>query len=125
MVPLSQNTKLCLTSNHSSPGIARGFFYWRGIARANRLTVPAAANWPVFFASYVENHREHDMSLRYWLFVAVTGGLAHLVLFLADREIDAGVDRLSEAKDLHSYALDADPDLKLVNERSPNMRSER
>jgi predicted proteasome-type protease len=53
------------------------------------------------------------------------GGRAHLVLYLADREINAGVDRLSELKNLHGYALDADPDLKLVSKRSPYMRDER
>jgi hypothetical protein len=67
---------------------------------------------------------EHDiMGLRFWLFVAVMGGLAHLVLFLADREISAGVDRLSESGDMHRHALD--PDLKLVSERSPCMRDDR
>jgi hypothetical protein len=65
------------------------------------------------------------MGLRFWLFVAVMGGLADLVLYLADREMNAGVDRLSELKNLHGYALDADPDLKLVSKRSPYMRDER
>jgi hypothetical protein len=70
-------------------------------------------------------HREHDMGLRLWLFVAIMGGFAHLILSVADREISAGVDRLSELETMHGYVLDADPNLKLVSERSPYMRNER
>jgi hypothetical protein len=65
------------------------------------------------------------MSLRLWLFVAIMGGLAHLILSMADHEINAGVDRLSELESIHGYGPDADPDLKLVSERSPYMRNER
>jgi len=64
------------------------------------------------------------MDLRLWLFVAIMGGLAQLLLSMADREISAGVDRLSELENMHSYVLD-DPNLKLVTERSPYMRNER
>jgi hypothetical protein len=79
-----------------------------------------------FVHSILGNTGSHDViRLRFWLFVAAMGGRAHLVLYLADREINAGADRLSELKNLHSYALDADPDLKLVSERSPNMGDER
>jgi hypothetical protein len=48
--------------------------------------------------------------LRYWLFIAVAGGIAHLILSIADREISAGVDRLSELRTTHHYVLDTDPD---------------
>jgi hypothetical protein len=65
------------------------------------------------------------MHLRFWLFVAATGGLAHLFLFMADREISAGVDRLAVARLAPPDALDVDPNLKLVSERSPYMRNER
>jgi hypothetical protein len=65
------------------------------------------------------------MHLRFWLFVAATGGLAHLILLVADRQISAGVDRLAQVSDLHSYALEADADLKAVSARSPYMRNER
>jgi hypothetical protein len=65
------------------------------------------------------------MHLRFWLFVAATGGLAHLILFIADRQINAGVDKLAEVRGLHRYAQDVDPDLKLVSERGPYMRNER
>jgi hypothetical protein len=58
-----------------------------------------------------------------WAFLAFMGALAFLVLIIADYEMDAGVDRLSEMK-LRS-TLDADPNLKLISERSPNMRTER
>jgi len=65
------------------------------------------------------------MGLRLWLWLSVVavGGLAHLFLFIADREIDAGVDRLSELQFAHSDTLD--DDLKLVSARSPYMRNER
>jgi hypothetical protein len=65
------------------------------------------------------------MQLRFWLFVAATGGLAHLILFMADREISAGVDRLAGVKLARPGALDVEADLKLVSERSPYMRNER
>jgi hypothetical protein len=65
------------------------------------------------------------MGLRLCLFVAIMGGLAHLILSMADREISAGVDRLSELDNMHGYVLDADPNLKLASERSPYMRNER
>ncbi len=58
-----------------------------------------------------------------WAFLAFVGALAFSVLIIADYEMDAGVDRLSKMK-LRS-TLDADPNLKLISERSPNMRTER
>jgi hypothetical protein len=48
-----------------------------------------------------------------------------LLLFLQDAEIQAGVERLAEMKLSHSPTFDADPNLKLVSERSPYMRDER
>jgi hypothetical protein len=57
-----------------------------------------------------------------WAFLAFVGALAFLVLIIADYEMDAGVDRLSKMK-LRS-TLDADPNLKLISERS-HMRIER
>ena len=39
--------------------------------------------------------------------------------------MNAGVDRLSTMKLPSRFALDADPHLKLVSERSPYMRTER
>jgi hypothetical protein len=65
------------------------------------------------------------MGLRLWLFVAAAGGLAHLLLFIADREIRAGVDRLSEVRLLPPDGLDVDPNLRLVSARSPYTRNER
>ena len=47
------------------------------------------------------------------------------MLFIADQQMNAGVDRLSTMKLPSQSALDGDPDLKLVSERSPNMRTER
>lgn len=78
-----------------------------------------------FVLLMLEKHREQDMGLRLWLFVAIMGGLAQLILSMADREISAGVDRLSELENMHDYVQDADPNLKLASERSPYMRDER
>jgi hypothetical protein len=47
------------------------------------------------------------------------------VLFIADQQMNAGVDRLSTIKLPSQFVLDADPNLKLVSERSPYMRTER
>ena len=58
-----------------------------------------------------------------WAFLAFMGALAFLVLIIADYEMDAGVDRLSKMK--LGSTLDADPNLKLISERSPYMRTER
>jgi hypothetical protein len=60
-----------------------------------------------------------------WAFLAFVGSLIFLVLFLKDWEIRAGVDRLSKMNASPQSALESDPDLKLVSERSPYMRSER
>ena len=48
-----------------------------------------------------------------------------LMLFIQDAEIKAGVERLSEMSLSPSPTFDADPNLKLVSERSPYMRDER
>ena len=53
------------------------------------------------------------------------GALAFSVLIIADYEMDAGVDRLSKIKLSPQSTLDADPNLKLISERSPYMRAER
>ena len=60
-----------------------------------------------------------------WSFLAFVGSLAFLVLFIKDWEIKTGTDRLSKMYLSPQSALDADPDLKLVSERSPYMRTER
>ena len=60
-----------------------------------------------------------------WAFLAFLGSLAFFVLFIADQQKNAGVDRLSTMKLPPQSALDADPNLKLVSERSPYMRNER
>jgi hypothetical protein len=65
------------------------------------------------------------MGLRFWLFVLATAALAHAMFYLADREISAGVDRLSEAKLARPDALDADPELKMVSAKSAYVRDER
>jgi len=60
-----------------------------------------------------------------WAFLAFLGALASSVLIIADYEMDAGVDRLSKIKLTPQSILDADPNLKLISERSPYMRTER
>jgi len=60
-----------------------------------------------------------------WAFFAFMGALAFSVLIIADYEMDAGVDRLSKIKLSPQSTLDADPNLKLISERSPYMRTER
>ena len=60
-----------------------------------------------------------------WAFLAFVGSLVFLVLFIKDWEIKKGVDRLSRMDVSPKSALDADPNLKLVSERSPYMRTER
>lgn len=60
------------------------------------------------------------------MLIPQTGGLTAFArdeVALFAPEMDAGVDRLSEMK-LRS-TLDADPNLKLISERSPYMRTER
>ncbi len=63
--------------------------------------------------------------MKSWAFLAFLGCLTLLVLFIADRQMNAGVDRLSRMKIPPQSALEADPNLKLVSERSPYMRTER
>ena len=60
-----------------------------------------------------------------WAFLAFLGALAFLVLFIADHQMNAGVGRLSRMKLPLQSAIDADPNLKLISERSPYMRTER
>jgi hypothetical protein len=64
------------------------------------------------------------MRLSFWLFVAVAGGFVHLLLLIADREIEAGVNRLAEVKFAPHNLLDAAPDLKLESAHSPYVRNE-
>jgi hypothetical protein len=63
--------------------------------------------------------------MRWTFFVLCAGLLINLVLFVHDREVSAGVERLAEMRLAHAPVLDADPDLRLVSMRSPYMRNER
>lgn len=61
-----------------------------------------------------------------WRFLLFLGGiLIVLGLFMKDREITAGVERLTGMSAISHEALDADPDLKRISEGSPYMRNER
>jgi hypothetical protein len=57
-----------------------------------------------------------------WAFLGFLGSLIFLVVFIKDRKIKTGVDRLSK---MNQSAIEADPNLKLVSERSPYVRTER
>ena len=59
-----------------------------------------------------------------WAFLAFLGSLAFLVLFIADQQMNAGIDRLSTMRLRPQSALDADPNLKVISERSLYMRNE-
>jgi hypothetical protein len=61
----------------------------------------------------------------YWAFFALAGTLGFLILFLADREREAGVERLSNSKTVPHSAIEADPELGQQTERSPYMPNER
>jgi hypothetical protein len=62
-----------------------------------------------------------------WTFLILCAGffITTLVLVLEDYQISAGVERLSEMKVTPDSSLNADPNLRLVSERSPYMRDER
>jgi hypothetical protein len=60
-----------------------------------------------------------------WSFLAFIGSLIFLALFIKDWQIKAGIDRLSKVSLKPQSALEGDPGLKLVSERSPYMRTER
>ena len=63
-----------------------------------------------------------------WTFFVLCAGFLVgliLILFVRDREITAGVERLAEMRQLRAPVLNADPNLKRVSERSPYMRAER
>lgn len=66
------------------------------------------------------------MGLRSWLLILAAAGFAHLILHAMDRQIDAGIDRLSEATIDHpGVSSSAAPDLRSVTARSAYMRNER
>jgi hypothetical protein len=52
------------------------------------------------------------MKLTYFAVLAFLGGLAFLILFIADREREASVERLSDHKIAPRSAPGADPGLK-------------
>jgi hypothetical protein len=61
----------------------------------------------------------------YLAFLAMVGIFVFSILYLADRERRASVERLSNYKIMAPATLEADPDLRQQRERSPYMRSER
>ena len=65
------------------------------------------------------------MGLRFWLLVVTAAAFAHAILHAMDRQIDAGVDRLSEATIPYPGTTSANPDLRSVTARSAYMRNER
>jgi hypothetical protein len=65
------------------------------------------------------------MRLMFLGYLAFVGALAFLVLFVADREREAGVERVSAYRIPPHPAFSTDPDLKMVSANSPYMRTER
>jgi hypothetical protein len=65
------------------------------------------------------------MGLRLWLLILATAAFAHVILHAVDRQIDAGVDRLSEETADFRAATGGEPDLRSVTARNPYMRNER
>ena len=63
--------------------------------------------------------------MKWTFFVTCAAFLSGLMLFMKEREITAGVERLAEMRLLRAPVLNADPNLKRVSERSPYMRTER
>ena len=63
------------------------------------------------------------MKVPYFAYLALVGGFSFLILFIADRERKAGVERLSEYT-IPRSALEG-LSLKLISTRSPYMRNER
>ena len=61
----------------------------------------------------------------YWGFLALLGTFVLLILFLADQERKAGVERLSRYNAAPQAAREDQPGLRQQTERSPYMRSER
>ena len=80
--------------------------------------------WP---RSCIEIVFRRRITLNWTFFVIYAGFLIGLILilFIRDREITAGVERLAEMRQLRAPVLNADPNLKRVSERSPYMRTER
>jgi len=65
------------------------------------------------------------IAMKWTFFVLCAVFLIGLILFMKEREITAGVERLAEMRMTHAPVLDADPNLKRVSERSAYMRTER
>jgi hypothetical protein len=65
------------------------------------------------------------MNLARLAFLAFVAGLGFLILFIADREREAGVERLSNYKMVPRSALEADPSVKPVSTPAPPARTAR
>jgi hypothetical protein len=65
------------------------------------------------------------MKLAYLAFIFFISGITFLISFIADRERQAGPEKISSHRMVLRSALDADPNLKLISTHSPYMRTER
>ena len=65
------------------------------------------------------------MNLARLAFLAFVAGLGFLILFIADREREAGVERLSNYKIAPRSALEPDRSVKPVSTPAPPTRTER
>jgi hypothetical protein len=59
------------------------------------------------------------MKTAYWAFLAFLGAFTFLVFFIADREREAGVERLSNYKIPSPVAVETDPSTKPVSAGRP------
>ena len=64
------------------------------------------------------------MKLPFFAFFVFLGGAILLALYLADRDMKLGEDRLFRMKKLPDSLFQGDLNLRLVSERSPHMRTE-
>jgi hypothetical protein len=79
--------------------------------------------WPYFCVTGTQEHRV--MKLTSWGILAFVGSVIFSLFFIKDWETKMDAQKLSRVKLPHHSGLDVDPNLKLVSERSPYMRSER
>jgi hypothetical protein len=65
------------------------------------------------------------MNWKLWVFLCSIGSVLFLMLSPADHHTKTGADGLSKLRVAPHWLLQADPDLRVVSERSPYMRTER
>jgi hypothetical protein len=79
----------------------------------------ARERWPFLCIALPKTSGAKGMKAAYWAFLASLGALTFLVFFIADREREAGVERLSNYKIPPPAALESDPGSKPVTTKRP------